>query len=106
MLLSQEKPISAQPVPPKLSSKETVRKVLEGRGVEVLETARRYYPKETAQIEHALADLIESGKLKGPVSGVEFYSFLMRIGMACGVDVQIRVTAYVVQTSLEEMFSY
>src|SRR5437870_7328291 len=62
MLLSQEKPISAQPVPPKLSSKETVRKVLEGRGAEVLETARRYYPKETAEIENTLAGLIEDRK--------------------------------------------
>jgi len=104
MLLSQEKPISAQPVPPKLSSKETVRKVLEGRGVEVLETARRYYPKETAQIEHTLADLIESGKLKGPVSGEEFYSFLRRIGLVFSMDVKIRVKERGELKTLEEKF--
>src|SRR5207247_11459271 len=87
MLLSQEKSQPAQPALAKLSSRETVRRILEGRGVEVLETARRYYPKETAKIEHTLADLIESGKLKGPVSGEEYYSFLRRIGLVFSMGV-------------------
>ena len=104
MLLSQEKSQPAQPALAKLTPRETVRKILEGRGVEVLETARRYYPKETAQIEDTLAGLIESGKLKGPVSGEEFYSFLRRIGLVFNMDVKIRVKERGELKTLEEKF--
>jgi len=104
MLLSQEKPTLAQPVPAKLSSRETVRKILEGRGGEVLETARRYYPKEVGQIEDTLAGLIESGRLKGQVSGEELYSFLRRIGLVFNMDVKIRVKERGELKTLEEKF--
>ena len=104
MLLSQEKSQPAQPALAKLSSRETVRRILEGRGVEVLETARRYYPKEVGQIEDTLAGLIESGRLKGPVSGEELYSFLRRIGLVFSMDVKIRVKERGELKTLEEKF--
>ena len=104
MLLSQENSQPAQPAQAKLSSRETVRRILEGRGVEVLETARRYYPKEVGQIEDTLAGLIESGRLKGPVSGEELYSFLRRIGLVFNMDVKIRVKEHGELKTLEEKF--
>src|SRR5690348_18492168 len=91
MLLSQKESAQPAPPPPKLSSRETVRNILAGRGVEVLETARRYYPKEVSQIEDALAGQIGSGRLKGPVSGEELYSFLRRIGLVFSMVVKLRV---------------
>src|SRR2546425_9509147 len=66
MLLSQERPAPVAVVTPKLSPHEIVRKILAGRGGEVLETARRYYPKEGGIIEENLARLIDSGRLRGP----------------------------------------
>jgi programmed cell death protein 5 len=104
MLLSQEKPATAPVEAPKLSPREVVRKILAGRGIEVLETARRYYPKEVGIIEDNLARLIESGRLKGPVSGEELYSFLRRIGLSFSMDVKIRIKEHGELKTLEQKF--
>jgi DNA-binding TFAR19-related protein (PDSD5 family) len=104
MLLSQEKstPIAAET--PKLNPHEVVQNILTGRGAEVLETARRYYPKEVGIIEENLARLIESGRLKGPVSGEELYSFLRRVGLSFSMDTKIRVKEHGELKTLEEKF--
>jgi len=104
MLLSQEKstPIAAET--PKLNPHEVVQKILTGRGTEVLETGRRYYPKEVGIIEENLARLIESGRLKGPVSGEELYSFLRRVGLSFSMDTKIRVKEHGELKTLEEKF--
>ncbi|HYY91807.1 MAG TPA: DNA-binding protein [Candidatus Dormibacteraeota bacterium] len=104
MMLSQEKAASPQTPAPKPSPRETVRNILEGRGIDVLETARRYYPKEVAQVEETLAGLVESGRLKGPVSGEELYSFLRRIGLFFNMDVKIRVKEHGELKTLEQKF--
>ena len=104
MLLSQEKPAAAVVEAPKLSPRDVVQKILVGRGVEVLETARRYYPKEVGIIEENLARLIESGRLKGPVSGEELYSFLRRVGLSFSMDTKIRVKEHGELKTLEEKF--
>ena len=105
MLLSQKKQIEpAQPEPPKLSARDSVRNILAGRGVEVLETARRYYPNEVARLEETLAGLVASGRLKGPVSGEELYSFLRRVGLVFSMDVKIRVKERGELKTLEQKF--
>ncbi len=104
MMLSQEKTTATQTVPPKQSPREIVRRILEGRGVEVLETARRHYPREVGQVEDTLANMIESGRLKGPVSGEDLYSFLRRIGLMFSMDVKIRVKEHGELKTLEEKF--
>jgi DNA-binding TFAR19-related protein (PDSD5 family) len=104
MLLSQEKSTSIAAEIPKLNPHEVVQKILTGRGVEVLETGRRYYPKEVGIIEENLARLIESGRLKGPVSGEELYSFLRRVGLSFSMDTKIRVKEHGELKTLEEKF--
>jgi DNA-binding TFAR19-related protein (PDSD5 family) len=104
MLLSQDKSAPIAAVTPKLNPHEAVQKILTGRGVEVLETARRYYPKEVGTIEENLARLIESGRLKGPVSGEELYSFLRRVGLSFSMDTKIRVKEHGELKTLEEKF--
>jgi DNA-binding TFAR19-related protein (PDSD5 family) len=104
MILSQEKTATVPVETPKLSPREVVRKILAGRGIEVLETARRYYPKEVGIIEDNLARLIESGRLKGPVSGEELYSFLRRIGLSFSMDVKIRIKEHGELKTLEQKF--
>src|SRR5947209_18731782 len=91
MLLSQEKPTPVAAETPKLSSRDVVEKILTGRGAEVLATARRYYPKEVGIIEENLERLIDSGRLRGPVSGEELYSFLRRVGVSFSMETKIRV---------------
>lgn len=104
MLLLQGKTKPPEPTPAKASPRETVLKILDGRGPEVLETARRYYPKEVAQVEETLANLIESGKLKGPVSAEEIYTFLRRVGLVFNMDTKIRIKEHGELKTLEEKF--
>ena len=106
MLLSQEKASPAPVAAPKIDPREVVGRILAGRGVEVLETARRYYPREVGQLERNLADLIESGRLKGPVSGEQLYSFLRRVGLVFSMNVKIRVKEHGELKSLEEKFRH
>lgn len=103
MLLAQ-----AKPEPPAEQSKpdpaEVVKNALAGRGQEVLETARRHYPSQVRELEHSLAGLIQSGRLRGPISGEELYAFLRRIGLVFNMDVKIRVKEHGQLKSLEEKF--
>jgi DNA-binding TFAR19-related protein (PDSD5 family) len=104
MLLSQNKTAQEPPVPeePRPDPREIVRGVLAGRGEEVMETARRYYPAEVAQIEVKLAELIKTGTLKGPITGEELYSLLRRLGLDFSLDIKIRVSEGGKLKSLEE----
>lgn len=104
MMLSQEKTAQPSLPPPKASPREIVGKILSGRGPEVLETARRYYPKEVGQVEETLANLIDSGRLKGPVSAEELYSFLRRVGLVFNMDVKIRIKEHGELKTLEQKF--
>jgi DNA-binding TFAR19-related protein (PDSD5 family) len=79
-----------------------VRKILAGRGVEVMETARRYYPAEIERLESSIASLIREGRLRGPISGEELYSFLRRLGLAFSMDVKIRIKEHGELKSIEE----
>ncbi len=79
-----------------------VKSILVGRGEEVLETARRYYPAEIADLETRLAALIQVGRLKGPLSAEELYSFLRRMGLYFSLDIKIRVSEHGRLKSLEE----
>lgn len=105
MLLSQNK-TPPEPVAKKEPEdpRKTVREILAGRAEEVIETARRYYPDEIAQLEARLAELVKSGALKGPITGEELYSFLIRMGFDFSLDIKIRVKEHGRLKSLEEKF--
>jgi DNA-binding TFAR19-related protein (PDSD5 family) len=104
MLLSQEKSSLEKTELPKKSAREIVQRILAGRASEVLETARRYYPAETGKVEETLANLVESGRLKGPISGEELFSFLRRVGLVFNMDVKIRVKERGELKTLEQKF--
>ncbi len=84
------------------SPRNVVRKILSDRGPEVLETARRYYPAEVERLESSMASLIAQGRLKGPVTGEELYSFLRRLGLAFSMDVKIRIKEHGELKTIEE----
>ena len=102
MLKAKDKPAASQPLPTKPTPKEIVRRSLVGRGIEVLETARRQYPSEIAVLEENLAKLIEQGRLKGPISGEELYSFLQRAGLQFSMNTKIRIAEGGELKSIEE----
>ncbi len=105
MLLSQNK-TQSEPLARKEPEdpRKTVRGILVGRAEEVMETARRYYPSEIAQLEVRLAELVKSGALKGPITGEELYSFLIRMGFDFSLDTKIRVKEHGQLKTLEEKF--
>ncbi len=88
----------------KTSPRETVRGILTGRGEEVLETARRYYPREIGVLEQRIAEAVQVGRLNGPVSGEELYSFLRSLGLDFSMDIKIRVAEKGKFKTLEEKF--
>ncbi len=101
MLQSQAKPVAPPQAKPD-SPREAVRKVLVGRGSEVMETARRYYPAEIERLESSIASLVAEGRLKGPISGEELYAFLRRLGFAFSMDVKIRIKEHGELKTIEE----
>ena len=103
MLQSQAK-VQAPPPKPVESPKEIVRRILADRGLEVLETARRYYPAEIDRLEAGIAAAVSQGRLKGPISGEELYSFLRRLGLVFSMDVKIRIKEHGQLKSIEEKF--
>src|SRR5437016_9132682 len=102
MLESKNSPATSQPLTPKPTPKEIVRRSLVGRGSEVLETARRQYPSEIAVLEENLAKVIQEGRLKGPITGEELYSFLQRIGIQFNMNTKIRIAEGGELKSIEE----
>src|SRR2546425_6957985 len=104
MLQLQNKPSpeTAQKETPKKDSHSYVKSILVGRGEEVLETARRYYPAEIAELETRLAALIQEGRLKGPLPAEELYSFLRRMGLYFNLNIKIQVSEHGRLKSLEE----
>jgi len=102
MLQLQAKMVAIpQPKPAELP-RDVVRKLLAGRGQEVMETARRYYPAEIERLESSIAALVAEGRLKGPISAEELYAFLRRLGLAFSMDVKIRIKEHGELKSIEE----
>ena len=102
MLQSQAKSVAAPQPNPAEPPRDVVRKLLAGRGQEVMETARRYYPAEIERLESSIAALVADGRLKGPISGEELYAFLRRLGLAFSMDVKIRIKEHGELKSIEE----
>ena len=102
MLQSQAKSVAAPQPRPAGPPRDVVRKILAGRGQEVMETARRYYPAEIERLESSIAALVADGRLKGPISGEELYAFLRRLGLAFSMDVKIRIKEHGELKSIEE----
>lgn len=102
MLQSQVKPVVSPQPKPTESPRDIVRKILTGRGPEVMETARRHYPAEIDRLEASIAALVADGRLKGPISAEELYAFLRRLGLVFSMDVKIRIKEHGELKSIEE----
>lgn len=71
--------------------KKVLSKVLVGRAWEVLEAAERQYPEATYRVEEALAHLVLTGELKGPIHGEQLLWFFKRLGMIVRLETRIRI---------------
>ena len=82
--------------------KKVLSRVLIGRASEVLNAAERQYPETIPQIERALAHLISTGKLKGPVNGAQLLWFLKRLGLCVRLKTRIRISEHGELKTIEE----
>jgi DNA-binding TFAR19-related protein (PDSD5 family) len=87
--------------PRKPTPREILTKSLVDRGLEVLETAERAYPKEMAILVPRLADLVKQGKIQ-TVTGGELLQFLRAIGLRVSVPTSISVQEHGKFVSLAE----
>ena len=82
--------------------KRVLSRVLIGRGLEVLNAAERQYPEAVPQIKKALAQLISTGKLKGPVNGEQLLWFFKRLGLNIRLETRIRILEHGELKTIEE----
>lgn len=82
--------------------KKVLGRVLIGRASEVLNVAERQYPEAIPQIERALAQLISTGKLKGPVNGAQLLWFFRRLGLSVRLETRIRISEHGELKTIEE----
>lgn len=75
----------------KLGPKEVLKKRFVGRAWEVWNTAEAQYPEVTERLAGAIASLVEAGRLSGPITGEQLYSFFRRIGLRVRLKTKIRI---------------
>jgi DNA-binding TFAR19-related protein (PDSD5 family) len=75
----------------KLGPKGVLKKRFVGRAWEVWNTAEAQYPEVTERIAGAMVSLIEAGRLSGPITGEQLYSFFRRVGLRVRLKTKIRI---------------
>lgn len=74
-----------------LQSRERLVSRLADRGLEVLETAESSYPNETRIIIEKLVPLLESGRIRGTITGGELLALFRSLGMRVSVQTSISI---------------
>ena len=77
------------------SNKPDPRSILQnvfvGRAWEVYYAAKRQYPRIAEQILQELAQLVQTGQLKGQINGEQLYGLLRQIGLDVRLETKIQV---------------
>ncbi len=94
----QETPVS------KTDPNSILQKVFVGRAWEVYHAATRQYPQVAEQIFQELARLIQTGQLKGPITGEQLYGLLRQIGMDIRLETKIQVLEHGELKSIADKF--
>jgi DNA-binding TFAR19-related protein (PDSD5 family) len=94
-----------QEVKPKaFNSEEILRKIFVGRAWEVYSAARQQYPMVAGQIFRELAMLVQSGRLRGQITGEQLFGLLRQIGLDVRLDTKIQVMEHGELKSLGDKF--
>jgi len=80
-----------KPKPKEASNRDILVSKLRDRGLEVLETAEKYYPEKTALIIEKLAEALKNGSIAGPISGGELYWLFRQLGMPLNIPTSINI---------------
>jgi len=81
----------AEAPPAKLEPRQILERVFVGRAWEVYHAARAQYPAIADQIFQELAELVQSGKLRGKITGEQLFGLLHQIGLDVRLDTKIQV---------------
>jgi len=65
--------------------------VFVGRAWEVYYAAKRQYPRIAEQILQELAQLVQTGQLKGQITGEQLFGLLRQIGLDVRLETKIQV---------------
>jgi DNA-binding TFAR19-related protein (PDSD5 family) len=87
-----------------LDPTQVLRKIFVGRAWEVYNAAMQQYPQVSAQVFRELAQLVQSGSLREPITGEQLYSLLRQIGLDIRLDTKIQVLEHGELKSIADKF--
>jgi len=90
--------------PKTFNSEEILRKIFVGRAWEVYSAARQQYPTVADQIFRELAMLVQSGRLRGQITGEQLFGLLRQIGLDVRLETKIQVMEHGELKSLGDKF--
>jgi DNA-binding TFAR19-related protein (PDSD5 family) len=85
------KQLQAQAATNKPDPTSILQNVFVGRAWEVYYAAKRQYPRIAEQILQELAQLVQTGQLKGQINGEQLYGLLRQIGLDVRLETKIQV---------------
>jgi DNA-binding TFAR19-related protein (PDSD5 family) len=83
---------------------QVLQKVFVGRAWEVYHAARRQYPQVADQIFRELAEIVQSGQIRGQITGEQLYGLLRQIGLDVRLDTKIQVLEHGELKSVADKF--
>jgi len=83
---------------------KVLEKIFVGRAWEVYHAARQQFPAIADQIFRELALLVQTGQLKGQITGEQLYGLLRQIGLDVHLDTKIQVLEHGELKSLSDKF--
>jgi DNA-binding TFAR19-related protein (PDSD5 family) len=87
-----------------MDARKVLEKVFVGRAWEVYGAARQQYPRISERIFDELAQLVQSGQLRGKISGEQLYGLLREIGLDVRLDTKIQVLEHGELKSISDKF--
>jgi DNA-binding TFAR19-related protein (PDSD5 family) len=83
---------------------KVLEKVFVGRAWEVYYATRQQYPQIAEQLFHELAQLVQRGDLRGPITGEQLYGLLRQIGLDVRLDTKIQILEHGELKSIADKF--
>jgi DNA-binding TFAR19-related protein (PDSD5 family) len=77
--------------PKQATPEQILKQVFVGRAWEVYEATRRQYPQIAGRLFQELAHLVETGQLRGQITGEQLYGLLRQIGLDVRLETKIQV---------------
>jgi DNA-binding TFAR19-related protein (PDSD5 family) len=88
----------------KLEPSKVLERVFVGRAWEVYHAARAQYPGVADQVFLELDALVQSGQLRGKITGEQLFGLLRQIGMDVRLDTKIQVLEHGELKSIADKF--